>query len=101
MSRPKAERVRVSFRESVELGASSWDGGASDCLGLSLALIPVTSLWFLIRGVPRPTRESALAQRRASGIPSSGWTTVATYAVGIFGILVLVGLVAAGVVVLI
>jgi hypothetical protein len=100
MSRPGPERVRVSFRESVELGASCWDGGASDSLGLSLVLIPMTSLWFLIRGVPHATHESALARRKASGIPASGWTTFATYAMGIFGVLVLVGLVAAGVVVL-
>ena len=91
----------MSFRESVEIAHFSWDSGASDSVGLSLALIPMTSLWYWGAGVPTATRRAASAERRARGIPASAWMKVSVYAIGLFGVVFLGGVVVAAIVVLV
>jgi ABC-type cobalamin transport system permease subunit len=87
------KRKQISYRESVELAQDDWDDFAGDGFGLSLVLMPVTSIWYCMRGAPVARQEAAAARRRQSGMQTSRSAVVLTYATGILGLMLLIGVV--------
>jgi hypothetical protein len=89
--RPPVSREGVSFRESSELAWDYWDDfSAGDGIGLSFLLQSVTTIWYLVRGVPKARRESAAERQRQRGVqPPSAWRHVTVFAVGIGGLVML------------